>query len=161
MAGERDREPPTPPEQVSRLYEETESEAAKAAERLVGSRGFASLLGQLAENTAAMTKLGNDAMDLMIRNLRFAGRRDVARLARQLGRTEDKLERVLQELEDVRDELRTRDQLEAPAPQGEAAAQPAASNGAPTGPPRAKRSGRSSGASKGGDAPSQEPRGSS
>jgi hypothetical protein len=161
MAADRDREPPVPPEQVSRLYEEAESEAAKAAERFVGSRGFASLLGQLAENTAAMTKLGNDAMDLMIRNLRFAGRRDVARLARQLGRTEDKLERVLQELEDVRDELRTRDQAEAPPPQGETAAQPGASNGAPTGPPRAKRSGQSSGASKGGDAPSQEPRGSS
>ena len=42
----------------------------------------------------------------MLRNLRLAGRADVTRLARQLNRTEDKLERVLQELEELRDELR-------------------------------------------------------
>ena len=38
--------------------------------------------------------------------MRLAGRADVTRLARQLHRTEDKLERVLQELEELRDELR-------------------------------------------------------
>src|SRR6185437_12372568 len=97
-------------EQVARLYEQAESEAAKSSERLVGSQGLVSLLGQLAENAAALTKLSNDAMDLFIRNLRVAGRRDVIRLARQLGRTEDKLERVLQELEEVRDQLRDRDE---------------------------------------------------
>jgi hypothetical protein len=161
MASDRDREPPTPSEQVTRLYEQVESEAAKAGERLVGSHGFASLLGQLAENAAAMTKLGNDAMDLALRNLRVAGRRDVSRLARQLGRTEDKLERVLQELEQVRDELRQRDQQEASPPRGGAAAQPGTSNGAPTTPPGARRSGQSSRPGKGGDAQSKEPRGSS
>ena len=140
MAADRDREPPTPPEQVSRLYEEAESEAAKAAERLVGSRGFASLLGQLAENTAAMTKLGNDAMDLMIRNLRIAGRRDVVRLGRQLGRTEDKLERVLQELEELRDQVGDQ------PPAGRRSARASASrrrssNGAGTGPARTRRTG--------------------
>lgn len=98
---------PTPAEQVARLYEQAESQAAKASERLVGSHGFVSLLGQLAENAAALTKLSNDAMDLVIRNLRVAGRRDVIRLARQLGRTEDKLERVLQEIEQLRDEFAT------------------------------------------------------
>jgi hypothetical protein len=82
-----------------------EVQAAQAGERLVGSGGFASLLGQLAENTAAMTKLTADGMDLVLRNLRVAGRRDVIRLARQLARTEDKLERVLQEVEELRDEL--------------------------------------------------------
>ena len=41
----------------------------------------------------------------MLRNLRIAGRADVTRLARQLHRTEDKLERVLQEIEALRDEL--------------------------------------------------------
>src|SRR5947209_9406698 len=100
------RPPPSPAEQVARLYEQAEAQAAQASERLVGSQGFAALLGQLAENAAALTKLGNDAMDLMIRNLRIAGRRDVVRLARQLGRTEDKLERVLQELEELRDQVR-------------------------------------------------------
>jgi hypothetical protein len=92
-------------EQVARLYEQTESEAAKATERLVGSGGFASLLGQLAENGAALTKLSGDAFDLAVRNLRLAGRRDIIRLSRQLARTEDKLERVLQEIEAVRDRL--------------------------------------------------------
>ncbi len=100
-----EREAPSAVEQVARLYEQAEADAAKAGERLVGSGGFASVLGQLAENTAALTKLSSDAMDLVLRNLRVAGRRDVVRLSRQLARTEDKLERVLQELEEVRDEL--------------------------------------------------------
>jgi hypothetical protein len=100
-----DRDAPSPAEQVARLYEQTESEAAKASERLVGSGGFASLLGQLAENTAALTKLSGDGLDLVLRNLRLAGRRDIIRLSRQLARTEDKLERVLQEVEAVRDRL--------------------------------------------------------
>jgi hypothetical protein len=100
-----DRDAPSPVEQIARLYEQTESEAAKATERLVGSGGFASLLGQLAENGAALTKLSGDALDLMLRNLRLAGRRDIIRLSRQLARTEDKLERVLQEVEAVRDRL--------------------------------------------------------
>jgi hypothetical protein len=113
-----ERQTPTPAEQVASLYEQAESQAAKAGERFVGSQGFASVLGQLAENAAALTKLGNDGMDLVLRNLRVAGRRDVVRLARQLARTEDKLERVLQELEELRDELRRRD--ESPASRGSA-----------------------------------------
>ncbi|HWE08191.1 MAG TPA: hypothetical protein VG325_02480 [Solirubrobacteraceae bacterium] len=167
MADERDRESATPSEQASRLYEEAESEAAQAAERLVGSHGFASLLGQLAENAAAMTKLGYDAMDLVLRNLRVAGRRDVVRLARQLGRTEDKLERVLQELEQVRDELREQDEQDeqdgqavAPRRSG-AAAQSGASNGAPTGAARARRRGPSGRAGKSGNAQGKEGRSSS
>jgi hypothetical protein len=92
-------------DRVARIYEDAEEQAAKAAERLVGSQGFGGLLGQFAENTAAMTKLGSDTMDLALRNLRLAGRRDVVRLSRQLARTEDKLERVLQEVEELRAEL--------------------------------------------------------
>lgn len=87
------------------LYEEAEAQAARAMEQLVGSRGFGGLLGQLAENSAALTRLGADAMDLLLRNLRVAGRRDVVRLSRQLARTEDKLERVLQEVEQLRAQL--------------------------------------------------------
>src|SRR5579859_994765 len=99
----------SPTEQVMALYEQMESQAAQAGESLVGSRGFAGLLGQLAENTAALTKIGSDAVDLLLRNVRVAGRRDVVRLARQLARTEDKLERVLQEIEELRDELTRRE----------------------------------------------------
>ena len=95
----------TPFEQVTRLVEEVEARAAEAGENVVGSGGFATVLGQLAENGAALTKLSNDAVDLVLRNLRIAGRRDIVRLSAQLARTEDKLERVLQELEDVHDQL--------------------------------------------------------
>ena len=106
MASDRDTRSPS--DQVAALYEQLESQAAQASDHLVGTRGFAGLLGQMAENAAAMTRLGNDALDLVLRNLRLAGRRDVVRLARQLARTEDKLERVLQELESLRDELEAR-----------------------------------------------------
>jgi ABC-type transporter Mla subunit MlaD len=142
-----DRGSPTPAEQVARLYEQAESDAAKASERLVGSHGFASLLGQFAENAAALTKLGNDALDLVIRNLRVAGRRDVVRLARQLGRTEDKLERVLQELEEIRDRLNDRDEQAPGGGSARASGQPRSDdgtgNGAPAGPSSAKRGGQS------------------
>jgi putative heme iron utilization protein len=99
---------PNPAEQVARLYEQAEAHGAAASEELVGSSGFAALLGRMAENVAALTKLSGDSMDLVLRNLRLAGRRDVVSLARQLARTEDKLERVLQEVEALRDELSSR-----------------------------------------------------
>jgi hypothetical protein len=159
-----DRESPTPAEQVARLYEQAESQAAKSSEHLVGSHGFASLLGQLAENGAALTKLGNDGMDLVIRNLRVAGRRDVVRLARQLARTEDKLERVLQELEEVRDALRDRDgqapRASSARASGRARSGDATGNGAPAGPSPAKRSGQSRRAGKDGGGQSGQPPGS-
>jgi hypothetical protein len=99
---------PTPSEHAARLYEQSEADTAQAVERLVGSGAFGSVLAQLAENAAAITKLGSDAMDLALRNFRVAGRRDIVRLSRQLARTEDKLERVLQELEGLRDEAADR-----------------------------------------------------
>jgi hypothetical protein len=40
-----------------------------------------------------------------VRNLRLARRPDITQLGRQLSRTEDKLELVLQERDTVRDEL--------------------------------------------------------
>lgn len=121
-------------ERLGRTYDETEAQAAQAMEHLVGSRGFGGLLGQFAENTAALTRLGSDAMDLIIRNLRVAGRRDVVRLSGQLARTEDKLERVLQEVEELRTELaKPRSESRAPAtPRSTAKSRP--SNGS-----RAKR----------------------
>jgi hypothetical protein len=96
---------PGPAEQVSRLYEDLEAQSAKASEELIASAGFTALLARAAENVAALTKLSGDTMDIVLRNLRLAGRRDVVSLSRQLARTEDKLERVLQEVEELRDEL--------------------------------------------------------
>jgi hypothetical protein len=57
------------------------------------------------ENVVALTRMGFDAMDLVWSNLRLAGRRDITRLARQIGRTEDKLEQVLQEVEALREQV--------------------------------------------------------
>jgi hypothetical protein len=51
-----------------------------------------------------LTKIAFDVADLIVRNLRLAGRADIDRLGRQLARTEDKLELVLQEIEALRAE---------------------------------------------------------
>jgi hypothetical protein len=96
---------PTPEQEVRRLYEEAETRVAKAAERVVSRDSFGELLAMVTENVVALTRIGNEAMDLVLRNLRVASRQDVNRLTRALGRTEDKLEQVLQEVEDLRDEL--------------------------------------------------------
>ena len=95
----------TPEEQVRALFEETETSTAKAFEELVSKPSFGRLLALSAENTAALTRMAFDGIDLVWRNLRLAGRADVVRLSRQLHRTEDKLERVLQEVEILRDEV--------------------------------------------------------
>jgi hypothetical protein len=96
---------PTPEQEVRRLYEEAESRVAKAAERVVSRDSFGELLAMMTENVVALTRIGNEAMDLVLRNLRVASRQDINRLTRALGRTEDKLEQVLQEVEELRDEL--------------------------------------------------------
>ena len=95
---------PSPEAEVRALYEQTESDTARAFEELVSKPSFGVLLARMAENAAAIARIGSDSADLVLRNLRLAGRADVTRLARQLHRTEDKLERVLQELEQLRDE---------------------------------------------------------
>jgi hypothetical protein len=96
---------PTPDQEVRRLYEEAETRVARAAERVVSRDSFGELLAMVTENTVALTRIGNEAMDLVLRNLRVASRQDISRLTRALGRTEDKLEQVLQEVEELRDEL--------------------------------------------------------
>src|SRR5438309_11457048 len=92
---------PTPSEQIKALYEESESRTAAAFERLVARDSFGELLARMTENVVALTKIGTDVFDLVLRNLRLAGRQDITRLARQLARLEDKLELVLQEVERV------------------------------------------------------------
>jgi hypothetical protein len=96
---------PTPQEEARSLYEEAEARVAKAAERVVSRDSFGELLAMATENVVALTRMSFDALDLVWSNLRLAGRRDITRLARHVGRTEDKLERVLQEVEELRDEL--------------------------------------------------------
>jgi hypothetical protein len=101
---------PTPEQEVRRLYDEAEARVAKAAERVVSRDSFGELLAMATENMVGLTRIGFDAMDLLWSNLRLAGRRDITRLSQRLGRTEDKLELVLQEIE------RLRDGAEAPKP---------------------------------------------
>jgi hypothetical protein len=106
---------PTPEEEARRLYEEAEARVAKAAERVVSRDSFGELLAMATENVVALTRMSFDALDLVWSNLRLAGRRDITRLARQLGRTEDKLERLLQEVEHLRDEVEREGRPPAPA----------------------------------------------
>src|SRR6478672_2278366 len=96
---------PTPEQEVRRLYEEAESRVAKATERVVSRDSFGELLAMMTENAVALTRIGNETMDLVLRNLRVASRQDINRLTRALGRTEDKLELVLREVEELRDQL--------------------------------------------------------
>ncbi len=95
----------SPDADVRALYEQAETRTARAFEEFVSKPSFGVLLARSAENVAALARIGTDVADLAVRNLRIAGRADVTRLARQLHRTEDKLERLLQEVEALRDEL--------------------------------------------------------
>jgi Skp family chaperone for outer membrane proteins len=97
---------PSQEERVQQALEDAERRTAGAVEKVVQSNAFGELLARSTENVMGLTRIGFDTFDLVIRNLRLAGRKDVARLGTQLGRTEDKLERVLQEVENLRDELK-------------------------------------------------------
>jgi hypothetical protein len=97
---------PSQQERVQQALEDAEQRTAGAMEKVVHSNAFGELLARSTENVMGLTRIGFDTFDLVIRNLRLAGRKDVARLGTQLGRTEDKLERVLQEVETLRDELK-------------------------------------------------------
>jgi hypothetical protein len=100
---------PSPEQEIRRLYEDAESRVAKAAERVVGRDSFGELLAVLTENAVAVTRIGYDAMDLLWSNLRIASKQDLLRVGRRLGRTEDKLELVLQEVERLRETVERRD----------------------------------------------------
>jgi hypothetical protein len=100
-----DNERRTPIDQVKALYEDAETRTAEAVETLVRREGFGELLARVTENAMAMTQLAQGALDMTVRSLRVAGSQDIVRLGRQLNRTEDKLEMVLQEVERLQDEL--------------------------------------------------------
>ncbi len=100
-----DEQRPSPAEQIKNLYEESESRTADAFEQLVKRDSFGEVLARMTENVIGVTKIATDTFDLILRNLRLAGRQDITRLARQLARAEDKLELVLQEVEALREQV--------------------------------------------------------
>jgi hypothetical protein len=112
----------SPADEVQRLYNEAETQMARAMEDLVSRDSFGSLLVRMTENVMGVTQIATGAIDLVVRNLRVAGRPDVTRLARQIARTEDKLELVLQEVERLTERL---EELQPPD-------QPDATNGGAT-----------------------------
>ena len=131
----------SPTADVQRLYEDAEKRTAQAFEEVVSRASFGELLARMTENVVGLTKIGTDAFDLILRNLRLAGRQDVTRLARQLGRTEDKLELLLQEVERLNDALE--DSARTRRPRSGRAGNAGASNGrqsARSGSARATRS---------------------
>jgi hypothetical protein len=83
--------------------EDFEAQSAEAMQQMVAGKGFSELLARVTENVAAVSKLGADFGDLVLRNMRIAGRADINHLARQLARTEDKLELLLQAVERLED----------------------------------------------------------
>jgi hypothetical protein len=90
-------------ESLRRAFTEVEGRMGEAMEQLVGGKAFAGLLGQAAENAVALTTINSQFWDLMLRNLRLAGRGDIHRLGRRLNGIDDKLEMLLQEIEDLGD----------------------------------------------------------
>ena len=64
-------------ELVRSLYEEVESQTASALEQLVAKPSFGRLLAISGENVAALARIGSDTADLVLRNLRLAGRADI------------------------------------------------------------------------------------
>jgi hypothetical protein len=85
--------------------EQAEAATAKAVEEVAGGEAFGTLLARTAENAAALMGFWADACDTVVRNFRLAGRQDVARLGARISQTDDKLERVLQEIYTLQDEL--------------------------------------------------------
>jgi BMFP domain-containing protein YqiC len=85
------------------VFEDIEGQTAQAMEQLVAGEAFSELLSRVTENVVAVSKISSDVGDLVLRNLRIAGRSDIDRLARQLARTEDKLELLLQAVERLED----------------------------------------------------------
>jgi hypothetical protein len=88
--------------------ESFENGAATGAERMVGGEAFAELLVHVTENVVALSRISADVFDLALRNLRLAGRADIDHLARQIASSEDKLERLLQAVDQLHDQREER-----------------------------------------------------
>ena len=98
-------QPTDPMASAYAAYEQFESRLSTAMDHLVATNGFAELFTTSATTMMALTRMANGAIDQAMRTTRLAVRHDVTSLARQLARTEDKLERVLQMVESISDRL--------------------------------------------------------
>jgi hypothetical protein len=94
---------PAIPLDVRGLMEQFEGQLSQGFERMVAGEGFAELLVGMTENTVAIWKISADSWDLVWRAVHLPARPDFDRLARQLARTEDKLELLLQAVERLQD----------------------------------------------------------
>ncbi|MDO5500452.1 MAG: hypothetical protein Q4F67_12320 [Propionibacteriaceae bacterium] len=75
-------------------------------EEVVNTKAFGDILAQITGNMVAISRIGGETLDLLIRNARLAGRRDVSELGHQLARNEDKLEAVLALVVELQEELK-------------------------------------------------------
>jgi hypothetical protein len=91
------------PESLRRAMADAEGRMAAGMEQLVAGQGFSQLLALAAENAVALTTVNAELWDLTLRNLRLAGRADVHRLERHLNGIDDKLEALVQQIEDLSD----------------------------------------------------------
>lgn len=107
-----EQRPLSPMEQIRRAYEETEQRTSQTMEELVSSQGFAEMLSMLVGNAMSVSRISGNVLDDLVRRSHLAGRTDLAGVGRQIGRTEDKLELVLQRIESLEQEVRAlRDEL--------------------------------------------------
>jgi hypothetical protein len=86
-------------ETIRRAMADAEGRMAAGMEQLVAGQGFSQLLALAAENAVALTTVNAELWDLLLRNLRLAGRADIHRLERHLNGIDDKLEALVQEIE--------------------------------------------------------------
>ena len=101
-----EQRPLSPLEQIRRAYEETEQRTSQTMEELVSSQGFAEMLSMMVGNAMSVSRISGNVLDDLVRRSHLAGRSDLAGVGRQIGRTEDKLELVLQRIESLEDEVR-------------------------------------------------------
>jgi hypothetical protein len=134
----------TPDAQVRELFGEAEKRTAQAMEELVHRDSFGELLARVTENVMGLTKIGFDVLDLTVRNLRIAGRADLIGLGRQLARTEDKLERVLQEVETLQDQVAASEERRRSQPSGGSGGNAPSRSSGSSASPRRRSSARSS-----------------
>lgn len=96
----------TAAERVRKGIDEFLGASGAGLEEVVNTKAFGDAVAQLTGNLVAISRIGGETLDLIIRNARLAGRRDVSELGRQLARNEDKLEALLALVEELQDELK-------------------------------------------------------
>lgn len=96
----------TASERVRKGIDEFFGSSGAGLEEVVNTKAFGDILAQVTGNLVAISRISAETLDLLIRNARLAGRRDVSELGRQLARNEDKLEAVLALVEELQDELK-------------------------------------------------------